>query len=68
MYRILYIARKITTKSLQEIAEAFGKKHATILHGVKTIRERLENESDLKRTLEEIITKFGYKMSDILES
>lgn len=64
----MYIARKITTKSLQEIAEAFGKKHATILHGVKTIRERLENESDLKRTLEEIITKFGYKMSDILES
>jgi len=62
----MYIARKLTTKSLQEIATAFDKSHATIIHGVKTIKERLANEEDLKRNLEEIVTLFGYKMSDVL--
>lgn len=61
----MYIARKLTTKSLQEIAKAFGKTHATIIHGVKTIEARLQNEIELKRNLEEIVTLFGYKMSDI---
>jgi chromosomal replication initiator protein len=62
----MYIARKLTTKSLQEIAVAFDKSHATIIHGVKTIKERLANEEDLKRNLEEIVTLFGYKMSDVM--
>lgn len=61
----MYIARKLTSKSLQEIATAFGKTHATILHGVKTIESRLQNETELKRNLEEIVTLFGYKMSDL---
>lgn len=55
----MYIARKITPKSLQEIANAFNKKHATIIHGVKTIEKRLDVEPDLKNTLEEILSKFG---------
>ena len=63
----MYIARKLTPKSLQEIADAFGKKHATILHGVKTIKERLENEVDLKYTLEEIVSQFGYKLADVMD-
>lgn len=63
----MYISRKLTTKSLQEIAMAFDKKHATILHGVKTIKQRLENEIELKNTLSEIVTDFGYKISDITD-
>jgi len=63
----MYIARKLTTKSLQEIAVAFDKKHATILHGVKTINQRLENEIDLKNTMSEILTEFGYKISDTMD-
>ena len=63
----MYISRKLTTKSLQEIAIAFDKKHATILHGVKTINQRLENEIDLKNTLSEIVTSFNYKISDIMD-
>jgi len=63
----MYIARKLTPKSLQEIADAFGKKHATILHGVKTIKERLETETDLKYSLEEIVTQFGSKLSDVID-
>ena len=58
----MYIARKITTKSLQEIANAFNKKHATIIHGVKTIEKRLDVEPDLKNTLEEVLSKFGSKI------
>ena len=63
----MFISRKLTTKSLQEIAIAFDKKHATILHGVKTIKQRLENEIELKNTLSEIITEFGYKISDTMD-
>ncbi len=63
----MYIARKYTTKSLQEIAKVFDKSHATIIHGVKTIGTRLEVEDELKRELEEIITEFGLKTADKME-
>ena len=57
----MYIARKYTTKSLKEIGPLFDKKHATILHGVKTIEKRLDVEEDLKVTLNEILAEFGLK-------
>ncbi len=60
----MYIARKYTTKSLQEIAKIFDKSHATIIHGVKTIGKRMEVEDDLKHELEEIISEFGLKTMD----
>lgn len=63
----MYISRKLTTKSLQEIATAFDKRHATILHGVKCIKERLENEPELKSSLEEIVNSVGYKISDVMD-
>lgn len=63
----MFITRKLTTKSLQEIAKGFDKKHATILHGVKTIKQRLENEIELKNTLSEIVTDLGYKISDTMD-
>ena len=60
----MYIARKYTPKSLEEIAEVFKRSHATILHGVKSISSRLDVEEDLRQTLEEIISEFGLKASD----
>jgi chromosomal replication initiator protein len=60
----MYIARKHTTKSLQEIATCFDKKHATILHGVKTIEKRLDVENDLRLILDEIKSEFGLKSTD----
>ncbi|MGN0854212.1 MAG: chromosomal replication initiator protein DnaA [Kiritimatiellia bacterium] len=63
----MYIARKYTPKSLQEIAEVFKRKHATILHGVKAISARLDVEEDLQQTLEEIISEFGLKAADKLD-
>lgn len=63
----MYIARKYTSKGLQEIADAFGKKHATVINGVKTITQRLDNEADLKVDLEEILSSFGYRLSDAMD-
>lgn len=63
----MYIARKYTSKGLQEISAAFGKKHATVISGVKTIQQRLTNEMDLRSTLEEILATLGYKLSDALD-
>ena len=63
----MYIARKFTTKSLPEIAKLFDKTHATIIHGVRNIEKRLDVEVDLKTTLEEILSEFGYRISDRMD-
>lgn len=64
----MYISRKlVTSKGLKEIAEDFGKKHATIINGVKTISERLSNEPELKSDLEAILNELGYKLSDLVD-
>jgi chromosomal replication initiator protein len=63
----MFLSRKLTTKSLQEIADEFKKTHATILHGAQTIQKRLDVEPDLKKSMEEIVSRMGRKASDILE-
>ena len=60
----MYIARKFTTRSLPEIAKMFDKTHATIIHGVRNIEKRLDVEEELKATLAEILSEFGYSISD----
>lgn len=60
----MYIARKFTSNSLEEIGSKFGKKHATILHGVKTIEKRLDVESNLRAILEQILAEFGVNPLD----
>lgn len=63
----MYISRKYTPKSLLEIASEFKKKHATIIHGVKTIEKQLDVDPELKASLEDILQEFGYKVSDKME-
>jgi chromosomal replication initiator protein len=63
----MYISRKYTTKSLQEIAAEFDKKHATILHGVKAIEKRLDLEGELKAILDEVLGEFRYNIADKME-
>lgn len=63
----MYISRKYTPKSLQEIANEFDKKHATILHGVKAIEKRLDVEEELLDALDSILAEFNYKISDKIE-
>jgi len=60
----MFISRKFTTKSLPEIAQAFDKTHATILHGVRNIEKRLDVEPDLKATLESLLSEFGCSYAD----
>lgn len=60
----MYISRKYTSKSLQEIAPLFDKTHATILHGVKAIEKRLDVEEDLRKTLNDVLSEFGLTTSD----
>jgi len=63
----MYISRKFTTRSLPEIAKCFDKTHATIIHGVRNIEKRLDVEEELKSTLAEILSEFGYKLSDNMD-
>lgn len=63
----MYISRKYAPNSLQEIAKSFDKTHATIVHGVKTMENRLSSEPELKVSLEEILKDFGYSLSDRME-
>ena len=60
----MYIARKFTTKGLPEISKLFGKTHSTVLHGVKNIEKQLDVDEELRSNLEEILSEFGYSMSD----
>jgi chromosomal replication initiator protein len=60
----MYIARKYTMKSLAEVAKDFQKTHATIIHGTKAIKARLETEPSLMTTLDEILTEFGISVNE----
>lgn len=47
----MYFARKHTSFSLPTIAEYFNRNHATVLHAVNSIEERMEESADLKLEL-----------------
>ncbi len=61
----MFLSRKLTTKSLPEIADSFKKTHATVHHGTQTIQKRLDVEPDLRKAVEEITSKLGRKLSDL---
>lgn len=60
----MYISRKYTSHSLEEIGRTFDKSHATILHGVKTIAKRIQVEPELNNMLNQILSEFGLKQED----
>ena len=47
----MYLARKLTDLSYPVLGERFMKNHATILHAVNAIEERLEANPDFKRDM-----------------
>ncbi len=61
----MFLSRKLTTKSLPEIALSFKKNHATVHHGTQTIQKRLDVEPNLRKAVEEITVKLGRKLSDL---
>lgn len=42
----MYLIRKMTTLSLPDIAEPFGKNHTTVLHAIRRVEEELPNTAN----------------------
>jgi chromosomal replication initiator protein len=55
----MYLCRKLTRASLPEIAKAFDKTHATIMHGCTIVQDRTQIEPDMLNSLREIVRRLG---------
>ncbi|MCE9614566.1 MAG: chromosomal replication initiator protein DnaA [Lentisphaerae bacterium] len=55
----MYLCRRMTNNSFPNIANAFGKTHATILHAYKTIDNRMDVDPELRRSVQQISQKLG---------
>jgi chromosomal replication initiator protein len=62
----MFLSVKLTTCSLPAIGKAFDKNHSTVHHGAGNIQKRIDVEPELMNALEEITTRLGRKMSDVL--
>lgn len=63
----MFLSVKLTTLSLPAVGKAFAKNHSTVHHGAGNIQKRIDVEPELMGALEEITTRLGRKMSDVLE-
>jgi chromosomal replication initiator protein len=55
----MYLSRRLTTSSLNEIGEAFGgRDHGTVLHANRTIEEKMKGDEKLRR----IVTYLAEKL------
>ena len=51
----MYLAKKLTTRSLPEIGRKFANRdHTTVIHAVKTIDKLSQNNEEIKKNVEEI--------------
>lgn len=51
----MYLCRNLTDLSLPKIGDAFGgRDHTTVIHGIEKISENLQNNPEIRRTLEEL--------------
>ena len=55
----MFLCRKLTRSSLPEIANSFGKTHATVVHACKTIQDRIQVEPELRDSVRDITRKLG---------
>jgi chromosomal replication initiator protein len=55
----MYLCRRMTDASFPDIANAFGKTHATILHAYRQIDNRLDVDPNLQRSVRNISQKLG---------
>jgi len=55
----MYLCRRMTRSSLPDIANAFAKTHATVLHACKAIDSRMDVDAELRRSVESIVTRLG---------
>jgi len=57
----MYLCRSLTSASLPEIANAFSKTHATVLHGFRTIEKRMLHDSDLSQRVNRLVHQLQHK-------
>ena len=51
----MYLAKKLTTRSLPEIGRRFANRdHTTVIHAVKTITRISENDEEMKKNISQI--------------
>ena len=63
-----YLARRYTTLSLQEIGNHFKKDHATVLFGVKNIKNLIQIDNEIKLTVKKLDKiLFDIKSYDVLK-
>jgi len=54
----MYLSRRLTTSSLNEIGEAFGgRDHGTVLHANRTIEEKMKDDEKLRRIVNYLAEK-----------
>ena len=59
----MYLCRRMTRSSLPDIAKAFDRTHATILHAYKSVDGRMEIDQNLKNDIVRISEKLGRTIS-----
>jgi chromosomal replication initiator protein len=58
----MYLSRRLTTSSLNEIGEAFGgRDHGTVLHANRAIEERMKDDEKLRRIVNYLAEKLVAK-------
>ena len=51
----MYLAKKLTTRSLPEIGRKFANRdHTTVIHAVKTVEKLCQNSEEIKKNVEDI--------------
>jgi chromosomal replication initiator protein len=54
----MYLSRRLTSKTLQEIGSSFGgRDHGTVIHAVKTIEEKMLKDPQLQQTVQFLCQK-----------
>lgn len=55
----MYLCRRLTRSSLPDIAMAFGKNHATVLHACRAVDERMTVDGGIRQEVQSIAQKLG---------
>ena len=56
----MYLAREMTGKSLNSIGEAFGgRDHGTVLHACRLVRDRMEQQTDVRQVVRYLEGQLG---------
>ncbi|MEE2947890.1 MAG: chromosomal replication initiator protein DnaA, partial [Verrucomicrobiota bacterium] len=56
----MYLAREMTGKSLNSIGEAFGgRDHGTVLHACRLVRDRMDQQTDVRQAVRYLESQIG---------